>query len=126
MAHFAQVDSTDTVIKIIVIPDEQEHFGQEYISNNLGLPGEWIQCSYNGSIRRRYPGKGYSYDRINDVFLEPRPAASWTLDEDFVWQPPTPKPDSNRNWYWDEATLQWRDQFISPDKITPVVILGED
>lgn len=126
MAYFAQINSNDIVVQIIVIPDSEEGRGQQFINDYLHLPGEWIQCSYNGSIRRRYPGKGYIYNRIHDVFIEPRPAQSWSLDENFEWQPPVPQPDSDRSWYWDEGHLQWREHFISADKVTKVITLGDD
>ena len=36
-----------------------------------------------------------------------QPNLSWTLDENFEWQPPTPKPDDEKGYIWDEETLQW-------------------
>jgi hypothetical protein len=39
-----------------------------------------------------YAGIGYTYDAVNDVFIAPQPYGSWTLDENFDWQPPTPMP----------------------------------
>lgn len=126
MAHFACLNDEDAVIRVIVIPDSQEERGEEYITNDLGLQGRWIQCSYNGSIRKRYPGKGYTYDSLNDVFIEPKPSPSWILDQNFEWQAPVPKPETDRHWFWDEDSFEWRDLFITPDKITPVVILGDE
>jgi hypothetical protein len=34
----------------------------------------------------------YTYDAVNDVFIAPQPYPSWSLDENFDWQPPTPMP----------------------------------
>ena len=73
MAHFAELDNTNTVIRVLVVPDEQENRGQEYLSNDLGLGGTWIQTSYNAKIRYNYAGIGYIYDPIDDAFIAPMP-----------------------------------------------------
>jgi hypothetical protein len=45
-------------------------------------------------------GIGYSYDLVNDVFIAPQPYPSWSLDENFDWQPPTPRPEGEiGQWY---------------------------
>lgn len=104
MAHFAEIEN-GLVMRVLVAPNEQEHRGQEYLSNDLGLGGTWIQCSYNNSIRKQYPGIGYTYNQAADVFVKPKPFPSWTLDENHDWNPPTPKPDGA--YVWDEDTLSW-------------------
>ena len=50
-------------------------------------------------------GIGWTYDSNADVFIAPQPFASWTLDNNHDWQPPTPKPDGD--YYWDEDTQTW-------------------
>jgi hypothetical protein len=42
-------------------------------------------------------------DAVADVFIIPQPYPSWSLDENFDWQPPTPRPEGF-NWYWNEET----------------------
>ena len=71
MAHFAEVDSDNIVLRVLVVPDEQEQRGQDFLANDLGLSGTWLQCSYNGTIRDRFPGIGYIYDPEIDSFLAP-------------------------------------------------------
>jgi hypothetical protein len=80
MAHFAYV--VDGVVRRVevlvneVMTDsdgvEQELLGQEFLA---GLYGEnaasFIQCSYNANFRGVYPGPGYSYDPVADVFVAP-------------------------------------------------------
>jgi len=53
---------------------------------------------YTGSV-----GIGFTYDGTN--FIAPQPYPSWTLDSNYIWQAPSPKPDSNFN--WDETTKSW-------------------
>lgn len=116
MAYFARVDSDGTVVEVISIanadapdpaPTNSEPVGQAFIADVLGLPGEWRQTSFNGSIRRRFAGIGWKYDAQRDAFIEPQPFPSWTLDHNSDWQPPTPCPSEGGPWTWDEDTLSW-------------------
>lgn len=83
MAHFAYVvDGVVVSVEVLanpVITDsegvEQEALGQEFLANLHGLVAEnFIQCSYNGNFRGIYPGVGYSYDPVTDVFTAPEVA----------------------------------------------------
>lgn len=112
MAHFAKIGTDNLVEQVIVIDNGFEHRGQDYINNELGLEGEWIQTSYNHNFRSIYAGIGFTYDRVNDVFIGPQPAPSWTLDENFHWQPPVPHPEGTEyRWRWDEENQLWYDPF---------------
>ena len=103
MAHFAEIDSTNTVLRVIVVADEHEANGAEWCNSLLG--GTWVQTSYNNRIRKQYAGIGFAYDVDADVFIAPQPFLSWTLDSNHDWQPPTPKPEGN--FIWDESELSW-------------------
>ena len=71
MAHFAEIDNTNKVLRILVVDNSQEHRGQEFLAEDCGLGGTWIQTSYNGNIRGKFAGIGDVYDPINDVFVSP-------------------------------------------------------
>ena len=82
MAHFAQVDEYQIVRNVIVIDNsdcgggefpESEPIGQAFIAA-IGIEGEWLQTSYNGSIRGHYAGQGMTYDPTLDEFVSPQPA----------------------------------------------------
>lgn len=97
MAHFAQVDASGVVQWVIVVdnqnapdpaPSNSEPLGQRFISEVLGFSGTWKQTSYNSNFRGRYAGQGYTYDADGDVFIPPQPDPSWTLDDNYDWQPP--------------------------------------
>jgi hypothetical protein len=82
MAHFAEIDPNGgTVLRVLVVPDEQEHRGQDFLANELGLGGVWIQTSYNNNIRYNYAGIGYTYDATRDAFISPKCHDEATLDE---------------------------------------------
>ena len=96
MAHYAEIDATDTVIRVLVVANEVTHatpdgsedeaLGATFLADLLG--GEWVQTSYNGNGRRkRYAGPGYTYDRERDEFVPP----DWTL-VDGVWTAPPVEP----------------------------------
>ncbi len=108
MAHFAQLDENDIVIQVIVVPDNQEHRGQEFCADDLGLGGIWVQTSYNAKIRKNFAGIGMKFDRARDAFIHKQPFPSWTLNEETcLWEPPTPYPNSNEAFYWNETTQSW-------------------
>ena len=105
MAHFAKIEN-NIVVKVLVVHNDLEHRGADFLANDLGLGGTWIQTSYNNNFRKQYAGIGFTYDSLNDVFIAPQPFASWSLDQNFDWQPPTPRP-KGMGWYWDEDSLSW-------------------
>ena len=101
MSHFAEIDK-DGVVQRVIVAD------QDFIdTGTVGDPTLWIQTSYNNNIRKQYAGKGFTYDKTNDVFIKPQPHASWTLDDSFDWQPPTAMPDDGKRYVWNEATTTW-------------------
>ena len=81
MAHFAEIIDNQ-VVQVLVVPDEQEHRGQEYLSDELGLGGTWIQTSYHGRIRKNYAGLGYTYREDLDAFIPPKPSNALGFDEE--------------------------------------------
>jgi len=110
MAHFVELVNgivTNVVVvhnnELLVDGVEVESKGAEFCTNLFG--GTWIQTSYNNRIRKQYAGIGYTYNAVADVFVAPQPFASWTLDSNYDWQPPTPKPDGL--YWWNESELQW-------------------
>lgn len=110
MAHFARIDDNNLVTEVVVVSNDQEHRGQEFLAIDCGLGGTWIQTSYNHNIRKQYAGIGYTYDAAADVFIAPQPFPSWSLDGNFDWQAPYPKPEGN--YYWDEPSLSWVEKSV--------------
>jgi len=71
MAHFAEIDSNNVVLQVLVIADEHEHRGQEFLADDCNLGGTWIKTSYNSNIRGKFAGTGDIYDEVNDEFYAP-------------------------------------------------------
>ena len=107
MAHFAELDENNIVLRVTVVNDEDcldengiesEAVGGKFCQDLLG--GRWVQTSYNNRIRKQYAGVGYTYNEEANVFVAPQPYRGWIMDENFDWNPPMPKPEGN--WYWCE------------------------
>ena len=115
MAHFAELDSNNVVLRVIVVDNkdtsdahgvEKEYIGTAFCERVLG--GTWKQTSYNGNKRKNYAGIGYKYHADIDAFAAPQPYPSWTLDSDAKWQPPTPMPTDGGFYRWVEEDLNWQ------------------
>jgi hypothetical protein len=84
MAHFAELDNNNKVIRVIVVNNnellingvELESKGIEFCQSIFG--GIWIQTSYNNNIRYNYAGIGYTYDADADAFIAPKPTCGHT------------------------------------------------
>jgi hypothetical protein len=119
MAHWAEIDNNNIVTRVLVVGDDQDHRGQDFLATDLGLGGTWKKTSYNTSagvhtnggtpFRKNYAGVGFTFDEVRDAFYAPKPYPSWVLDEDTcVWNAPTPMPVVEGKMYtWDEAELSW-------------------
>ena len=124
MAHFAQIDYENKVIRVSVVANEDildddgnesEEVGIEYLKSIHGPHTMWIKTSYNNNFRCRYAGIGMVYNNQYDVFLAPQPYPSWTLNtETYEWDSPVPEPElteeqkeSGSYYEWNEETQEW-------------------
>lgn len=124
MAHFAEVNEDNIVTRVLVVADDQEHRGQEFLADDLGLGGTWFKTSYNTQagvhtnggtpFRKNYAGIGFTYDESRDAFIPPKPFASWILDEaTCIWNAPTPMPVvEGKMFMWVEEDLNWQEVII--------------
>tara|TARA_R100001369_G_scaffold25739_1_gene46801 strand:+ start:1043 stop:1564 length:522 start_codon:yes stop_codon:yes gene_type:complete len=103
MAHFAELDNNNTVLRVVVIGNDIETAAGPLGANDMHVDGEtwcvnffksgnWKQTSYNNSFRKQYCGVGYTYDAGKDKFLSPQNHPSWTLDANDDWQAPVTYP----------------------------------
>jgi len=122
MAHFAEIDENNIVVRVLVVDNDNESNGQEFLAETLGLGGTWIQTSYNTfrgvhanggtPLRGNYASIGHVYNTELDAFVEPKPFDSWILNEEtFSWNPPIPDPSTEETFYiWNEDTVSWVEQ----------------
>ena len=115
MAHFAELDGQNNVLRVLVVNnevitidgEENEQIGIDFLTNLCG--GQWKQTSYNNNFRKNYAGKGYIYDPDRDAFMIPQPYPSWSLNEDTCrWEPTVDHPmDCKGPYRWDEDAGNW-------------------
>lgn len=115
MAHFAQIDENNTVLRVIVINNselldgngvEQETIGKDFCQTLFN--GTWVQTSFNGNMRKNFAGGGYTYDSVRDAFIPPQPYASWGLDTTTcLWEAPIEYPRDGLVYTWSEDTTSW-------------------
>lgn len=118
MAHFAELDSNNVVLRVIVVGNadtadasgvEDESIGVAFCRRLFG--GRWVQTSYNGNIRKNYAGIGHIYDATRDAFIAPKPEnGSWVLNEQTCkWERPLPEPQDGKQYYWSEKDQVWKE-----------------
>ena len=115
MAHFAELDENNTVLRVIAGVD-YPYDGEAIYQQETGRV--WKRTSYNTHagqhllggtpFRKNYAGIGYTYDARRDAFISPKPFPSWILDEETCqWQPPVAMPTDGIMYQWDEDTVSW-------------------
>lgn len=117
MAHFAELDNNNNVIRVIVVHNnelidggiESENKGIIFCQKLYGANTSWKQTSYNGNMRKNFAGIGFKYDPTLDAFISPQPYPSWVLNETTCqWLPPIPAPNDGKSYSWDEQTKSWK------------------
>jgi hypothetical protein len=113
MAHWAELDENNIVLRVLVGDNNEPDEGYQWLIDNLG--GTWVKTSYNsfGGVhykeledRTRVPsgkphfrfnhgGIGFTYDEERDAFIAPKP-------EDF-----TDKDGNSFTFELNEDTCQW-------------------
>lgn len=118
MAHWAELDNNNKVIRVTVGDNAEPDEGYGWLIANLG--GRWVKTSYNTiagkhtqdgtPFRKNFAGVGYTYDEARDAFIPPKPFDSWILNEQTcLWEAPVPKPEGLW-WVWDETIKNWVDK----------------
>ncbi len=77
MAHFAELDNLSYVKRVVVIPNEDILDSEGNESEEIGIArckelfngGEWIQTSYNATIRKKLASVGDYYDKERNIFI---------------------------------------------------------
>jgi hypothetical protein len=128
MAHFAELDENNIVLRVTVVGNgdcldangqESEAVGIAFCQNLFGSNTRWKQTSYNNNFRRQYAGVGFTYNATLDVFIEPQPYPSWAFDAATgTWVCPVPKPvvPDNYTLIWDEENQEW-DAVLNPGAV---------
>jgi hypothetical protein len=104
MKHFAQINSENKVIQVVVTDDYTT-------TDTISLSGTWVEYStnFNSTTLPKNPaGITFTYDSSRNAFISPKLFASWVLNEETCqWQPPIDKPTDSNQYYWNESTVSW-------------------
>jgi hypothetical protein len=125
MAHFAEIDSNNKVLRVVVACNQDiankggeqseqaaEHFKSICPLSENGL--KWIQTSYNHNFRKQFAGIDSTFDVSKNKFISPQPFSSWSLDANDDWKAPVAYPSittyGNNVTYsisWNEVEQKW-------------------
>ena len=116
MAHFAELNDSNVVQRVIVVGNsdcldgdnnESEAVGIQFCKSLYGEATNWKQTSYNYNIRKNYAGEGFTYDESRNAFIPPKTFPSSVLNEDTcLWKAPIDYPDATKRYEWDEDLYQ--------------------
>jgi len=137
MAHFAELNSSNEVLQVVVISNEDvdanggdestqaETFVASIVPYTTGGVA-WKQTSYNNNFRKQYAGINYTYDSSKDMFISIKPYPSWSLDSNDDWKAPVTYPTVTEInsvgvvISWDEDNQKWLGQTFTGDDYTTV------
>lgn len=94
MAHFAELNDEQTIVQVIVVNNdvlidedgnENENQGIAFCQSLYGANTNWKQTSYNGTIRGKYAGIGFTYNTSLDKFISPKCHEQAVLNELGDW-----------------------------------------
>ena len=125
MAHYAVLDSGNTVTMVFVgrddvvdgIDDWETYYAPEGFTvkqtsyNTYGgvhyTDGE-PSADQSKALRYNYAGISFTYDADRDAFIPPQPFPSWVLDEaTSLWVAPIDYPADGGQYVWDETYTDW-------------------
>ena len=132
MAHFAELDENNIVLRVVVISNdeildesgrESEALGVARCRELFGENTNWVQTSYNANFRKNYACVGEPYVPEDDAFMEVKPFDSWVLNkETYRYEAPVPTPDPSEYegsvLYWDEENKRWLDFPLAAECLT--------
>lgn len=131
MAHFAQLNENNKIVKIVVIDNDKismggvddENLGVSHLQSLYGSDSIWKQTSFNNNFRGNFAGVGYTYMPnvqtlgvgSTDIFITQKPYNSWSIGiQTATWYSPHgPRPgitstqvEEGKYWEWDEDAYQ--------------------
>jgi len=101
MSSYAKIENGAVVNIIEATP--------EFIAQVDGVHVEAFPEAQGEAVKRfNYPQSGDHYDEENDAFYSSvAPYPSWSMSATYQWEAPTPKPEGDTPYIWDEETLSW-------------------
>ena len=120
MAHFVKLDDDNIVVDKVVVNndvildengDEQESLGIQFLKDLYNdQSANWIQTSYNETIRHKFADIQDKYHADIDQFRQQKPVdnPSFIYDETKKsWTTPVEAPQDGPSYVWDETSVSW-------------------
>ena len=102
MVHFSEVNKNTNMVQNVIVCESKK-----WCEANLGSNDTlWVRTYYN-TEGKNFAGIGFTYHPDKENFSAPKPYLSWTLDDQCIWQPPTPRPLGDKLYDWNEETQSW-------------------
>ena len=143
MAHFAQLNEENIVIRVIVVENkhitnwwgrEKESIGIKYCQNLLGESTIWKQTSYTAvgnGFRGNYAGIGCTYMTkvatlgvgSTDIFIRQQPYPSWSIGVGTAqWYAPIDMPEVTEEEWADKKFYIWDEAAYNADTGNPKTV----
>lgn len=119
MAHFAELNGNNKVLRVVVISNdityngtdtENEQLGIDFCKELYGQNTIWKQCSINDNIRNTMPQAGWYYYSSIDKFMMPKQNSTDVLVEIPGQRPmwgPVAYPTDGNDYQWNEDNQTW-------------------
>lgn len=124
MAHFAELDENNQVLRVISVNNEDILDKNKNESESIGIDfckklfngGIWLQTSINGNLRGRFAEPGMFYFPDYDVFSKTIPPGPWVkYDKDKEWYVDFPMNINTGELFTDDE-LRWIFYYIRNTK----------
>ena len=103
MSNYAKINADNIVENVIVCEDS---------SVNM-LDGFYVKETESTG----FASVGFTWNKSKGKFIKIQTYPSWTLNEETCeWEPPTPRPVSPWNGYWDEESQEWIELILNPEE----------
>ena len=137
MAAFAEIDSNNVVLRVLVADSndvtnnggDQSEAAATHFQSLVGLSKngvKYVQTSEDGSFRKNFASPTFTYDSSRDAFIPVKKYPSWVLDEATCrYVPPVARPETfdmhaadatyvdaegnpeKDRYWWNEETVSW-------------------
>tara|TARA_B100001559_G_C16480624_1_gene613572 strand:+ start:1412 stop:1891 length:480 start_codon:yes stop_codon:yes gene_type:complete len=105
-------ESKWVVTEVLVLPPEQKGTGEKYLTEELGLSGQWYRTELDTGFRKQLASIGGEFIPASEapetypdgLFVQLKSFPFYVLNDNYDWVPPEEKPaedaGENKKWIW--------------------------
>lgn len=102
MPIYAKLNENN-IVKNIIVADAD-------VIATLPDSGSYVIGEYPPETKKPRANMRMLYHTELDRFIAPQPYPSWTLNSEYMWEPPVPYPTTPGKYFWDEFNKEWVSQ----------------